>query len=158
MKHSSRAYAVAVIVGIGVLVLLSSGCSREAQTAAVVTLPASASPAHVVKAAFRLWSDGNGAAAVRYLWKPSRLGTPSDYCSDWKGDALVSVSNPRMTAPTEFPQYSVLWSVCEVPVTIRTTKRDAETGEPPGDYTYFVLMGRASQKSRWLILEIGTGP
>jgi hypothetical protein len=63
------------------------------------------------------------------------------------------------TTATDFsPQYSVLYSMCEVPTTIRTTKTDAETGDPPGDYTYFFLMGRQTQKSRWLILEIGTGP
>jgi hypothetical protein len=125
----------------------------------MTTLPASASPGQVVEAAFRLWSRGDGTAAVQFLWKPSRLGTPSEYCSDWKGDALVSVLKPTMMTVTEFPsQYYVLWDVCEVPITIRTIKTDADTGDPPGDSTYFVLMGRESQKSRWLILEIGTGP
>ena len=63
-----------------------------------------------------------------------------------------------MTVFESPPQYSALWDVCEVPIIIRRAKTDPDTGDPPGDSTYFVLMGRETQKSRWLILEIGTGP
>jgi len=54
--------------------------------------------------------------------------------------------------------YSALADMCEVPITVRTTKTDQDTGDGPGNYEYFVLLGREKVNSSWKVLEIGTGP
>ena len=74
---AARAFVlVALTLTLAALVAVTlSACSTGVRVPTEAPLPATASPQQVVEAAFRYWSAGDGAGAVKFIWRPHVFDT-----------------------------------------------------------------------------------
>jgi hypothetical protein len=100
---------VAALVALAAAIIVTlSACSAGVQAPKEAPLPPTASPRQVVEAAFRYWSAGDGTGAVKFFWRPQRLGDAGQYCADWKDASLVRVRKATAASGEFSSDYSVL--------------------------------------------------
>ena len=131
----------------------TSASPSNARSAAA--LPANATPQEVAQTFFRLCAANDAAAARRLIWHPRRGGVAPDPYG-FGGIEGLSVGDGRIerrdSNSREYRGFADLWGL---PANYRTV----DGARTPTECSTWVVLGRETATSAWLILEIlGSGP
>ena len=143
---------VATIATVGVAVLVGVLIWRWATPPA---LPQDASPDTVARTYFELDAAGRSWAAVHYVSHSGRPDIPNG--RGYGGCRIVRVRKAFPDSKQGYGSwYDSFVQLCDVTINYHRTRSD-EAGNPPGDYSVVVDLGRKTPGGPWRVLYIGEG-
>ena len=145
-RHLRLAVAIAAVGAAGVLVWLWT---------TPPALPQSASPETVARTYFELDAAGRSWAAMHYASHSGRPDIPNG--RGYGGCRIIRVSKVSPDSKQGYGSwYNSFVQLCDVTIDYHRARSD-EAGNPPGDYSVVVDLGRRTPGGAWRVLYIGGG-
>ena len=117
------------------------------------TLPQDASPTTVARTYFELDAAGRSWAATRFVSRSGRPDVPDG--RGYGGCRIIHVGKSFPDSKQGYGSwYDSFVQLCDVTIDYHRTRSD-EAGNPPGDYSVVVDLGRKTPGGPWRVLYIG---